>query len=223
MSTPAFVKRFTQTHRHWHDYLFVITPIYLALGFFNILFAWIGMLFFCLPLIISIVGGGKLYCNRFCDRGQFLELLGYTFKLSRNKPTPAWMRSKAFRYGFLIFFLAMFASMVFTTWLVFSGANELGMTVQLLWTFQLPWDWAYPVAVDPGVAQYAFGFYSLMLTSNLIGFVVMALFKPRTWCVFCPMGTMTQLISRLRAGKEQPPFACPSAQAGNCANASKEL
>ncbi|MEI3502042.1 MAG: hypothetical protein V8Q39_11350 [Anaerovoracaceae bacterium] len=62
--------------KHWYDYLWIVTPVYLALGFFNILFAWLGMIFFCLPLLIAIFGGNKLYCNRYCDRGQFLSLLG---------------------------------------------------------------------------------------------------------------------------------------------------
>lgn len=196
--------------KHWYDHLYVVTPTYLALGFFNILFAWIGLLFFFAPLIVSIAGKGKLYCNSFCDRGQFLTLLGSKFHLSRNAPTPRWMRSKIFRYGFLAFFMAMFGNMLFVTWMVFAGAAELGTAVQLLWTFSLPWDWAYPVEVLPGVAQFAFGFYSIMLTSNLIGLVCMVLFKPRTWCVFCPMGTMTQLISRLRRGKALPQAACSS-------------
>lgn len=38
-----------------------------------------------------------------------------------------------------------------------------------------------------------------MLTSTIIGLVVMALFKPRTWCTFCPMGIMTQMICKLEA------------------------
>ena len=34
---------------HWYDYLWVLTALYLALGFFNILFAWLGLLcFLCL-------------------------------------------------------------------------------------------------------------------------------------------------------------------------------
>lgn len=45
---------------------------------------------------------------------------------------------------------------------------------------------------------YSFGFYSLMLTSTLIGLIVMVLYKPRTWCTFCPMGTMTQGICKLK-------------------------
>ena len=49
------------------------------------------------------------------------------------------------------------------------------------------------------VAQFSFGFYSLMLTSTLIGLIVMALYKPRSWCAFCPMGTMTQTICKIKA------------------------
>ena len=39
---------------------------------------------------------------------------------------------------------------------------------------------------------------SLMLTSLLLGLIVMVLYKPRTWCAFCPMGTMTQGICKLK-------------------------
>lgn len=39
------------------------------------------------------------------------------------------------------------------------------------------------------------------LTSLLIGLIVMIFFKPRTWCAFCPMGTMTQAICKLRNRK----------------------
>ena len=37
-----------------------------------------------------------------------------------------------------------------------------------------------------------------MLTSTVLGLVTMVLFKPRAWCVYCPMGTMTQGICKLR-------------------------
>lgn len=54
------------------------------------------------------------------------------------------MKSRWFRYGFLIFFLVMFCQMLFTTALVFSGAQDLRQVVTLLWTFRLPWQWALP-------------------------------------------------------------------------------
>ena len=185
--------------KHWYDYLWIASITYLVLGFFNILFAWLGLLCFFIPLVLSVVSGTKGYCNRYCGRGQLFGLLGGRFGLSRKKDIPKWMKSKAFRYGFLIFFFAMFFLMLWNTYLVFAGAQDLRQVVTLLWTFKLPWHWAYHGTLfHPGVAQFAFGFYSVMLTSTVLGLITMVLFKPRSWCVYCPMGTMTQLICKAK-------------------------
>ena len=189
--------------KHWYDYLWIVSLAYLVLGFFNILFAWLGLLCFFLPLIISIVHGTKGYCNRYCGRGQLFALLGGKWKLSRGLPIPHWLKSKWFRYGFLTFFMAMFLNMLYVTWLVFAGVGELRQAVTLLWTFKLPWHWAYPVQVTPWIAQFAFGFYSVMFTSTVLGLVTMFLFRPRTWCVYCPMGTMTQMICTVKHGRKE--------------------
>lgn len=207
-----------QRKKHWYDYLWIWTIIYFALGFFNILFAWLGMIDFLVPLIIAVCGGGKFFCNHCCGRGQLLNLLGTKGKLSRNRTTPRWMSSKAFRYGFLAFFLIMFANMVWNTYLVGAGASSLREAIKLFWTFRVPWSWAYHGSTFPDwVAQYSFGFYSIMLTSTLIGLIVMALYKPRTWCTFCPMGTMTpeylqaerrrETLIRKKEGEELVRFA----------------
>lgn len=185
--------------KRWYDYLWVATALYLTLGFFNILFAWLGLICFFVPLLISIVKGTKGYCNRYCGRGQLFALLGGKYGLSRKKDIPNWMKSKIFRYGFLIFLFVMFFQMLWTTYLVATGAEELKQAVTLLWTFKVPWEWAYHgTIVSPAAAQFAFGFYSVMMTSTILGFVTMILFKPRSWCVYCPMGTMTQLICKAK-------------------------
>ena len=62
--------------KQWYDYLWIWTIIYFALGFFNILFAWLGMIDFILPLIFAIVGGNKWFCNHMCGRGQLFWVLG---------------------------------------------------------------------------------------------------------------------------------------------------
>ena len=187
--------------KKWYDYLWIFSAAYLILGFVNILFAWLGLLCFFIPLLISIFGGSKAYCNRYCGRGQLFSLLGGRFGLSRKKDIPRWMRSKLFRYGFLVFFFVMFFQMLFITGLVFAGAREMSEVVTLLWTIKLPWHWAYHGTLfSTGVAQFAFGFYSVMLTSTVLGLLTMALFKPRSWCVYCPMGTMTQLVCKAKSG-----------------------
>lgn len=186
--------------KKWSDYLWIAELLYLCLGLFNILFAWLGMLFFTIPLIIAVFGGSKVYCNRYCGRGQLLGLLGGKLKLSRNAPPPKFLRSSWFRYGFLIFFMTMFGLMLFGTYKVFTGA-ELKETVTLLWVFKLPWQWSEVHMVAPWFAQFAFGFFGVMLTSTVLGIVTMLLFRPRSWCVYCPMGTMTQGICKLKCRK----------------------
>jgi len=187
--------------KHWYDYLWIASPVYLLLGVFNILFAWLGLIFFFTPLFVAIFGGGKAYCNTYCDRGQFFALLGGKLKLSLQNKPPGFLRSPWFRYGFLAFFMTMFGLMICTTILVFAGA-PLKQAVTFFWMFKLPWYWADTSFVRPWVAQFAFGFYGLMLTSSVLGFITMILFRPRSWCVYCPMGTLTQGICKLKQGSK---------------------
>ena len=187
-------------HKQFTDYMWVFSALYLALGLFNILFAWLGMICFITPLLIAIITGNKGYCHKYCGRGQLFAKLGAKF--SRNKPMPVFLKSTAFRYGFLTFFMIMFCNMIFSTYLVFASAQTLQEVVTLLWTFKLPWNFTNTSFVAPWIAQYAFGFYSVMLTSTLIGVVVMILYKPRSFCVFCPMGTMTQGICKIKHKNE---------------------
>jgi polyferredoxin len=157
------------------------------------------MIDFLVPLAISVLGGGKAFCNRYCGRGQLFGVIGEKLRFSRNMPTPKWMFSKVFRYGFLVFFLSMFGVMVFQTYLVAGGAATLSEALKLFWTFKVPWGWTYTAGTTADwIAQYSFGFYSMMLTSTLIGLIVMVLYKPRSWCTFCPMGTMTQTICKVK-------------------------
>lgn len=186
--------------KKWYEYLWIGELIYLTLGLCNILFAWLGMLFFTIPLLIAIFGGSKAYCNRYCGRGQLLSILGNKLKLSRNTPPPKFLRSPWFRYGFLAFFMIMFALMLYSTYRVFTGA-PLQKTITLLWVFKLPWQWASVDMAAPWTAQFAFGFFSIMLTSTILGLLTMALFRPSSWCVYCPMGTMTQGICQIRNGR----------------------
>ena len=185
--------------KKWYDYLWIFSTIYLILGFVNILFAWLGLICFITPLAISIIKGNKGYCNRYCGRGQLFSMLGGRFGLSRKKDMPRWMVSPWFRYGFLSFFMIMFGLMLWNTYLVFADVKSLKQVITLFWTFKVPWNWAYHGTLfSAGVAQFAFGFYSIMLTSTLLGLLTMVLFKPRSWCVYCPMGTMTQMICKIK-------------------------
>ena len=169
--------------------------LYFVLGFFNILFAWLGIIEFALPLLFALFGGNKYFCNKLCGRGQLFSLLK-----KKGRPAPRWLSSRFFRYAFLTFFMIMFSNVIYQTWLVYGGVSSLKETVKILWTFNVPFSWAYTArSASDWVAQFSFGLYGLMLTSEIIGIIVMIFFRPRTWCTFCPMGTLTQVICELKS------------------------
>ena len=196
--------------KKWYNFLWIWAVIYFALGFFNILFAWLGLIDFIVPLIFAGAAGNKDFCNKYCGRGQLFVVLGNSLKLSRNRPTPRFIVSKWFWRGFLAFFMTMFGSMIFQTVLVFNGAQNLRQAVKLFWTFRVPWKWAYTPGFLPQgmewIAQFSYGFYSLMLTSTLIGLIVMLLYKPRTWCTFCPMGSISAFIAWAKRNKKSDKY-----------------
>ena len=188
----------------WKDKMWIVSLLYFSLGFFNIMFAWLGMLCFVIPLLMSIFGSEKAFCNSYCGRGQIFTLLGSENKISLNRGLPAFLKSKWFRYGFLLFFMVMFINMLFATWTVFSGSGSLNEAVRLFWTFDVPWEWANRAGegIPLWAVQFAYGFYSLMLTSLMLGIMSMLIFKPRSWCVYCPMSTATQMICRIKEGEK---------------------
>ena len=136
-------------------------------------------------------------------------------------PPPKLLRSPWFRYGFLTFFMVMFGLMLFSTYRVFTGA-PLSQTVTLLWVFKLPWQWADMSFVAPWIGQFAFGFFGVMLTSTVLGLLTKVLFRPRSWCVYCPMGTMTQGICKLRNGKKAKEYGRTGKENSGAAEASGE-
>jgi len=188
--------------KKWYDYLWIGELLYFLLCVFSILFAYVGLIFFITPLLIAIIVGNKAYCNKYCGRGQLLALLGDKLKLSRNVPPPAFLHSVRFRYGFKVFFMTtMFGVVIYLTYGVYSGL-PVSQYVPVFWVVNLPWPWSDVSLVSPTVAQFAYGFFGVMLTSSILGLVTMVLFRPRSWCVYCPMGTMTQGICKKKHGKQ---------------------
>ena len=185
--------------KYWYDFLWIYSVLYLALGFFNILFAWLGVIEFFIPLVLSLTKWDKFFCNDVCGRGQLFDLLGNKLKLSRKRKPPLFFSTSWFRYAFLSFFMIMFILMIITTVNIFQGVENLKEVVTILWTFKVPWKFASPnLKLSPWIIQFAFGMYSIMFTSSILGFVTMLIYRPRTWCVYCPMGTMTQGICKLK-------------------------
>lgn len=89
--------------KYWYDFLWIYSVLYLALGFFNILFAWLGVIEFFIPLVLSLTKWDKFFCNDVCGRGQLFDLLGNKLKLSRKRKPPLFFQHHGFDMLFLAF------------------------------------------------------------------------------------------------------------------------
>lgn len=53
--------------KRWYDFLWIASLLYLVLGFFNILFTWLGLLCFFIPLVIAFAAGIRATATAFVD------------------------------------------------------------------------------------------------------------------------------------------------------------
>jgi polyferredoxin len=58
-------------------------------------------------------------------------------------------------------------------------------------------------AMAPWLTHLSYRFYSMMLTTTLIGLVLSVLYKPRTWCTVCPISTISGQYISQKTKKEQ--------------------
>lgn len=82
---------------------------------------------------------------------------------------------------------------------VATGRIEPIEKIRLLIILELPWN--LPQLIDFGsipvwISHLSYRFYSVMLTSTLLGLGFALLYKPRTWCAVCPVGSMTGNLIR---------------------------
>lgn len=157
--------------KRWYDFLWIASLLYLVLGFFNILFAWLGLLCFFIPLVIAFAGGDKGYCNRFCGRGQLFSLLGGRFGLSRRADIPRVDEKQ----GVPLRVFGLFSADVLPDALEHISGSLPGaagaapgrhsaLDVPAALALGLLWNPLFPRR-----GQFAFGFYSVMLTSTVLG------------------------------------------------------
>lgn len=80
---------------------FLITLLYFALGFINILFAYLAVFCMLIPFILVVRSGRKPWCSTYCPRADFLSLFRI-FEVKRK--TPQWLNRDNTRKMVLQFF-----------------------------------------------------------------------------------------------------------------------
>lgn len=126
------------------------------------------------PLImISLMGmslfKGRYWCGNFCPHGSFFDFL--LQPLSRNKKIPGLLASKITVVLFFVFFMF----------------NLTGRFVTAL-------QYIEHVSLLNSIGTIFSTTYLMVL---LAGGLLAVIFSPRTWCQFCPMGSIQTLLYKL--------------------------
>lgn len=182
--------------RGWKNYLFIVTVLFFALGFFNILFAWLGFLCLILPFILLIKNKKKTWCQEYCPRANLFSVL-FNKRSLTGKAGPDWLVKGKAKWVVLVYFTFNLFVLIMSTIMVSTGKRAPLEKVRFLIAFELPWN--IPQLLDfsgfpDWTVHLSFRMYSMMLTTTVIGLILAWFFRPRTWCTICPVNTMSGVI-----------------------------
>lgn len=181
----------TKQNVNYQDRLFFITILFFLIGFVHISFAIAGLICFIIPFILFAVYKDKVWCKYFCPRAGFLnKILG---KISLKKELPKWLTGKRIKnivliyFGLNLFFIAM------STTAVSLGAIEPIEQIRFMIMFPLPvtMPQMLDLAVPAPLVHLGYRVYSVMFSSTVIGLILGFIYRPRTWCIVCPIQTLT--------------------------------
>jgi ferredoxin-type protein NapH len=154
------------------NYKKIIWPVVLIISIGGLFYPKLGLLMY--PMFFSIMITGffkdRYWCGNICPRGAFLDLI--LKKFSPKKQIPNFFKNKTLKYIILILMMSVFIINVIRTfnyWNTSSFFNKLGLI---------------------GV--------NMCLATTTIAIILGIFIHQRTWCTFCPMGTVQKKLHKVK-------------------------
>jgi len=185
----------------YKKYLFILTALYFLLGFINIHSAILALVCLMFPIVLLFIDRKKTWCQEYCPRASLFTACG---KLKTKHPgkTPDFFINGNMKWIILAYFLMNLFFIAATTIRVSSGAvlpmNYLRFLLFIPVPFELPQLLNFENIV-PWVTHLSFRLYSMMMTTTFIGLIFGLIYKPRTWCVICPISTVSDLYLKSKS------------------------
>ncbi|MBN2852807.1 MAG: 4Fe-4S binding protein [Clostridia bacterium] len=171
--------------------IFYITFLFFAAGIINISFSILGLFCFIYPFILFLKYKDRIWCRYFCPRSGFLSVV--ISKISFKLKPPKWLTGETARQIAVYYFSVNILFIIYSTVMVAIGRmypmNYLRFFIAFIVPFRLPQ--LISVNLPAFVIHFGYRIYSMMLTSVVVGSVLGIIFKPRVWCGFCPIQTLT--------------------------------
>lgn len=185
--------------------LFLITLSFFALGFVNIHFALLGLVCMILPIILLVHDKRKTWCQGYCPRASLYSSCGkLTSKVSFK--TPNFFIKGNMKWIMLTYFGISLFIIIMSTLKVASG-NVPPMTYLRFLIF-IPLAGEIPQLLEfqnviPWMTHLSYRFYSMMMTTTVLGLILAFVYKPRTWCTICPIATVSEVyLNKIKQGQK---------------------
>jgi len=145
------------------DWSFVFLILFFVLSFIDRRFGILGLVCLAVPLVLALLGYGRLHCSHICPRGSFFsKVVG---KISLGHKLPPFFRSTGFKYGMLVFMALCLTGNVFRyfpDWVAMANGMFQVMTVTfaigtILGIFFKPRSWCTfcPIGYTSGLIKEA--------------------------------------------------------------------
>lgn len=184
-----------------HKYLFIITISFFLLGFVNIHFSLLGIICMTLPIILLLKNQKKTWCQGYCPRASLYTTCGKSKKWTSLK-TPKFFIKGKMKWIMLAYFGI---SLTFILKSTLSVASDMKLPMEYLrFLIVIPIPFKMPQLFDimtfaPWVTHLSYRFYSMMMTTTVLGLILALVYKPRTWCTICPISTISDVVLKKRS------------------------
>lgn len=143
----------------------------LLVAFGGLWYPRLGLLVFGVIFSLTAISlfKGRYWCGNYCAHGSLFDQL--LLPLSRNRKIPPFFKSR-------------FTQVAILSWFMYNLTSRF-IRVAGLWGELHFWD------------RLGFVFVGSYLMVTVVGGTLGIIFTPRSWCQFCPMGTMQVLMYKL--------------------------
>jgi hypothetical protein len=145
-----------------------------------------------IPFILLFKNKKKTWCQGYCPRANLYTTCG-KFSKSSHK-TPKFFIKGNMKWIMLTYFGISLFIIIMTTIKV--GTESIAPMKFLRYLIVFPIPWEMPQLINftnilPWITHLSYRFYSMMMTTTTLGLLLALIYKPRTWCTICPIGTLS--------------------------------
>lgn len=182
----GFLKKIYSNKLSW-----IILVIVLVLPMINIYLSLImtGCLYF--PIYYLLKTKSNVFCVNYCPRAKYLSKLS---KVSKHEKVGYLYTNGTIRKLVFGYFIINIVFIAISTLLVALSLIDPIVKVRLFFFIPLPY---FPQIFNyigfPWIAHLSFRFYSMILSTVILGTVLGITYKPRTWCQVCPITSINKV------------------------------